>query len=148
MDDTQVKKRPGRPKGSGNKAGLTLEKRLKILSKIALDKNSKPPDVIAACKEITALLNDKIKAQESEVPITQVKYTEDTPNQVKYTEDTPKTVIKSSENTGKNSEEVPENAPATVITDIIKPVEPVDNKEVTKEDNTINFNFVISEDLN
>jgi len=55
----------GRPKGVKNKQklsmGLSLKKRLKILGDIAMNKNNDPRDVIAACKEISCLLNDRVK---------------------------------------------------------------------------------------
>jgi hypothetical protein len=55
-----LRKGPGRPKGTKNKpvVGMPINKRLKLLSKIAMNKNTKPTDVINAVKEITALLND------------------------------------------------------------------------------------------
>jgi len=54
----------GRPKGVKNYVrplGLSLKKRLRILGGIAMNKNNDPRDVIAACKEISNLLNDRIK---------------------------------------------------------------------------------------
>lgn len=68
-----LKKQKGRPKGK-TKSGLSLDKRLKILSKIATDDKQKATDIIAACKEITALLNDKIKETESGIPVTTLSF--------------------------------------------------------------------------
>lgn len=70
----------GRPVGTTdkNRCGLSLEKRLKILSKIAMDKNAKPSDVINACKEITALLNDKVKETEAGNEITVIRFDNNT----------------------------------------------------------------------
>jgi hypothetical protein len=50
-----------RPKGSKNKVGLTVEQRVKILTKLALDKTLKPTDRISAISQITSLLNDRVQ---------------------------------------------------------------------------------------
>lgn len=74
-----LRKGPGRPKGTKNKpvVGMPINKRLKLLSKIAMNKNTKPTDVINAVKEITALLNDRVKeAQEGQDTIL-IKFEED-----------------------------------------------------------------------
>jgi len=51
----------GRPKGSKNKIGMSVEKRLKVLTKLALDVTVKPSDRISAIAQITSLLNDRVK---------------------------------------------------------------------------------------
>jgi len=68
-----IKKKARRLRGKA-KPGLSLDRRLKILSKIATDDKQKATDIIAACKEITALLNDKIKETESGIPVTQLSF--------------------------------------------------------------------------
>jgi hypothetical protein len=68
----------GRPKGLKNyrPLGLSLKKRLKILGEIAMNKNNDPRDVIAACKEISNLLNDRIKETENGVEETVLSFTD------------------------------------------------------------------------
>jgi len=53
------KNKGGRPQKSHK--GLSLDKRLSILKKIALDENNKASERISAVDLITKLLNDKIK---------------------------------------------------------------------------------------
>lgn len=58
-----LKRGRGRPKGTTGpqKVGLSLVRRLRILSKIALDKNATNSDRIKAVQETTSLLNDSIR---------------------------------------------------------------------------------------
>jgi hypothetical protein len=58
-----TKGKAGRPKGSHSKitVGLSLNRRLRILNKIATDKTADVKDVLAAVSLITQLLGDKVK---------------------------------------------------------------------------------------
>ena len=51
----------GRPKGTKNKLGLSLEKRLKVLQKIILDDNAKAADRLTAIQQMTDMLADKVQ---------------------------------------------------------------------------------------
>jgi len=142
MDTTPiVPKKRGRPKGStsAKNAGLSLDTRLKILSKIALDKNGKPTDVINACKEITALLNDRIRNAESESATTVIKFQE---NEVKLDE---KPEIKTKETEIKSFEMDKEINTTTSTTTGQANTQTIVQEEVTKVD-VIELNFSFEKD--
>ena len=57
---------------------LSVDERLEILSQIAKDKELKPQDRVAACKEISNLLNDRKQADEGENPTLQISFIKST----------------------------------------------------------------------
>jgi len=127
-----TKKKTGRPKGKAS-AGLSLDKRLKILSKIALSKDAKPADVINACMQITSLLNDKIKDTESGVQTTVIKFDKAITTKPLKPENIGQNI---EQNIVKKTEEVP------II--IVKPIE---NTSVIANVSSelMSFNFTISD---
>lgn len=143
-----------RPKGSPNKIGLTLDKRIKILSKIACNKESKDTDIIAAVKQITDLLNDRIKEAGIRSEPTVIKF-EDT----KKIEEKPVNTIKC-ENNKENTIEIQANTTTSTTTTLIIPEEIITTNscnnvmtmEISKEninidEDTLNINFIIKEEL-
>lgn len=128
------KNKGGRPKGTDMQRTLSLEGRIKILSKIASNPNSKPADIISACNMITQLLNDKVKATQEGMAVTQISF-----NELENT--TSKQEIKPVENILKPVPVQPviEVKPISeVLTDI---VQPVNNKVVIEEIDELTFNF-------
>jgi hypothetical protein len=113
-----------RPVGSKNKLGLTLEKRLKILSKIALDKSAKAPDVIAAVKEITQMLNDRVKEVGMGAEPTVIKFDEAT---VTTTITTPVITVENTEITTTTTTKAANLSGANICHNVMTSVIPKEN---------------------
>jgi len=140
MDNTPKKR--GRPKGSKAQLGLSLDKRLKILAKIATDQNQKPSDIIAACKEITALLNDKIKNTEEGIQETTIKFEED--KTINKPEIKPENKEELSDKINKKAEVIPDkpiDKPVSEVLEVPKPQEATKDKE-----DIMTINFIIDKE--
>lgn len=133
-----VKRSRGRPKGSTQGAGLSLEKRLKILSKLATDPHGKPSDVINACKQITELLNDRVREAEAGIPITQIQFQAEAVEeiQIKPSKNLKKIETVIANNTSNKAVEANVVVPQT-ITEVID-----------SQQDTLEFNFIIGNDQN
>lgn len=67
----------GRPKGSTAKIGLDFKKRMKILNQIIRDEKTKPADRLAAIKQMTDALSDKVRVNDDDAPIMVIRFEED-----------------------------------------------------------------------
>jgi len=133
----------GRPKGTVLAGSLTVESRLKILAKIATNKNEKSTDRLSAVKLITEILNDKVRLEEvNGIAITQIAF-DDKQNIKKPTENTENIHQDIKNNPDIITPITQDNSSSNIITDIIQPIEVADNKQVTEE---LTFDFKIEED--
>ena len=144
----------GRPKGSTSKSsrGLTIDKRLTILSKIALDPKCKPLERISAVNLITQLLNDKIRDTQV-VPETILSFTNirDEDKLLKKLMDKVDKIdngktSENAENRVENEAGNENNGEINLNTDILASERPVnDGKEKEKEENNTFPTFVTPE---
>lgn len=166
--EKQETRKRGRPRGKAS-PGLSLDRRLKILSKIATTKGQDPTVIIQACKEITALLNDKVKEAEESIPSTIIKFEPpkiEKPEKVEKAEKIQEKVVekipekapeKIPENNSKNNckkieekeeikkELVENNSVSTTTTTTISPVDTI-VIDTSEPENTLSFNFSVEKE--
>lgn len=148
---TPVKKPRGRPKGSTKKTGLSFEKRMAVLQKIALDNMAKDSDRLAAIKLITDLLSDKVKitddnniSSETIIRFEQAPLIQKIENKPLIPENNTENIYQNI--TKKEVIPLPELQPQPLPASIPQSLEPIVEEQVIDEDNKIfNFNFNIGE---
>lgn len=150
--NTPAKKPRGRPKGSTKKTGLSFEKRMAVLQKIALDNSAKDTDRLAAIKLITDMLSDKVKvADDGNISSETILRFETVTPLIQKIENKPLIPENKEENiyqniTKKEVIPLPELQPQPLPASIPQSLEPIVEEQVIDEDNKIfNFNFNIGE---
>lgn len=125
-----------RPLGSKNKTGMSFEKRMKVLQKIALDPNEKSVDRLNAIKLITDLLQDKVRMASDGSASTIIQF---------------ENTVNKPQNNPENIPALSEEKPKTVINKVtnkqpIEEMKPIDDKDVTEEENIFDMAFKIEKD--
>lgn len=133
-----------RPKGSKNKAsmGLPLPRRMKVLQKIILDETQKTCDRLAAIKNMTDMLSDKVKETKEGLAETVLSF------ETKInTENTEKTIEKTIENNDTIKNILPSNEASSAITSVICPSQTIATEQLINN-NGIELEFNIDESIN